>query len=155
MPSRESLYEYANLQTRDHNRLLTVLADVNIGPLHCRLEETPIAKAPRYYTLSYFWGNSTPGQSLQIGDRIIIIRQNVFATFRRFRMALGTFTIWVDAVCINQTNTSERSAQMFTVREIYEERQKLEEIFDPRCRGSGDEESDQISVQDSWSNLSN
>ncbi|KAI1360737.1 HET-domain-containing protein [Xylaria arbuscula] len=47
------------------------------------------------------------------------ITDNLFRALRRLRRPLKTHVLWVDAVCINQEDIGERSAQVALMEEIY------------------------------------
>lgn len=144
MAEDEMAYEYVDLKNPKTNvRLLTVITDDFDAPLRSVLQEVSLENAPNYLALSYVWGSPTTRESLQINNRTISIQPNVFDALRRFRAALGTFTIWIDAICINQSNLDERSAQVSIMRMIYEsavcvlvylgenaEGQQLQSLFD-------------------------
>ncbi|KAM5344512.1 hypothetical protein ACJ41O_013048 [Fusarium nematophilum] len=116
-----AFYEYTDLENpKGSTRLLTICADGPDDPLRGELQEVPFDEAPQYIALSYVWGNATRSQELLIGDWTFKIRPNVFDLLRRLRRTLGSFTIWIDAICINQANLDERSAQVSIMRQIYE-----------------------------------
>ncbi|CAM1510874.1 Fc.00g083870.m01.CDS01 [Cosmosporella sp. VM-42] len=144
MAQNEVAYKYIDLKNPNNNiRLLTVIADDFNTPLRSRLEEVSFKNAPKYIALSYVWGSPESGKSLQIDNRILSIQPNIFDALRRFRAVFGAFTIWIDAICINQSNLDERSAQVSIMRIIYEsagcvfvyfgeddEAQQLQSLFD-------------------------
>lgn len=77
----------------------------------------------RYTALSYVWGDdpapaadtiTLAGGSLKLG-----ITANLGAALKDIRHTSEVITVWVDAICINQTDAPERSRQVDLMREIY------------------------------------
>ncbi|WAO93335.1 HET-domain-containing protein [Fusarium falciforme] len=121
MPRSDIFYQYEPLEDpRINIRLLTVFGDDFKAPLRSRLEEISLDDRPTYLALSYVWGRPTTKRNLQINDRIFKIQPTVFDALRRFRAEFGAFSIWIDAICINQDDLDERSAQVTVMRRIYE-----------------------------------
>lgn len=120
MANNETPYEHRALKNpRTNIRLLTVLADNIDAPISSKLQETSLKDAPEYIALSYVWGKVEMSKNLQIDKRNKSIQPNVFSALRRFRETMGTFTIWIDAICIDQNDLDERSAQVSIMRDIY------------------------------------
>lgn len=102
-------------------RLLEVLAFPESGPpsfsFHiCKLE------APLSFTaLSYTWGDpDSPMHKILIDGKPVFIRQNLWVFFFFWQAYQSEFKwLWVDAVCINQSNTAEGNHQVGLMREIY------------------------------------
>jgi hypothetical protein len=64
-------------------------------------------------------GDNALNRSITIDGFLISITQNLFEGLRRLRLRKGTRRLWVDAVCINQRDILERSAQVLRMAEIY------------------------------------
>lgn len=84
----------------------------------------------RFTALSYTWSDQIPEVPCLIGNKILLFTPNVEAFLRQhhFNRALGRSSVtnvlswyWIDALCINQADTSERSAQVNLMRDIYRE----------------------------------
>src|ERR1700760_4698430 len=64
------------------------------------LERRPIEP---FTAISYVWGAfSQPSDVIICGRSSIEVTANCFSALRHLRNTLGSFTIWVDAICINQ-----------------------------------------------------
>ncbi|PMD46841.1 heterokaryon incompatibility, partial [Hyaloscypha variabilis F] len=72
----------------------------------------------KYEALSYTWGQ--PGFNHQIicDDKQLPITQNLFEALRQLRKG-GERVLWIDAICINQSDDDEKSAQIPYMRNIY------------------------------------
>jgi hypothetical protein len=75
---------------------------------------------PAYDALSYVWGDPSRTHEIWIGGRVLKITASLHAAL----MQLMDFSpinqyVWVDAICINQEDLEERSAQVPLMRQIY------------------------------------
>ena len=72
-----------------------------------------------YESLSYSWGSEMLMHSMPVNDCPPKIMANLSDAICRLRDKEGKRTIWIDAVCINQRETAERSRQVLYMRKIY------------------------------------
>lgn len=106
-------------------RLLKLLPHRDItSPLQCGLIDYPLQDLAEsnhhlYDSLSYTWGRSEKTQSISIGDCYLPITTNLHAALLRLRDRFLERIIWVDAICINQQDTNERSSQVQRMAMIY------------------------------------
>ena len=85
------------------------------------LGQTPSSKPQRYETLSYVWGPLDILLPIDLnGFSDYRITKNLEHALRRLRLGQGTRTLWVDAICINQYDASERARQVKLMDHIYE-----------------------------------
>lgn len=108
-------------------RLLDILSpdesQTNGGPLRAKMRLANLDCDPSFTALSYVWGD----QSLDNVDKTFIIcggytlpvTANCHSALIHLRRQFQTFTIWVDAVSINQDNSGEKSQQIPLLGEIY------------------------------------
>lgn len=117
---------YHSLMGTDEIRLLHLDAyDTVSQPLHGCLRPTRLSQRPDYVALSYTWADQNGDRTLC--DNIFLgsawtpfaITSNCAAALRRLRSRGATRLIWIDAICIDQTNTGERSHQVSMMRDIY------------------------------------
>ena len=76
-----------------------------------------------YVALSYVWGAPVPKRCILINNHQFPVSPNLFDALiqlRQSRRIHQGFKIWVDAICINQADTEERSEQVSRMRDIYE-----------------------------------
>ncbi|KAH7403556.1 heterokaryon incompatibility protein-domain-containing protein [Cadophora sp. MPI-SDFR-AT-0126] len=70
-----------------------------------------------------------PGRFIILNSQRFPVFENLFAALVRLRHASRTRTIWIDAVCINQSETQEaveeREQQILLMGRIYEQAQKV------------------------------
>ena len=64
-------------------------------------------------------GDVTLSRTINISGKTLSITQNLFEGLRRIRHPAVSRRIWIDAVCINQNDIAERSAQVAQMAEVY------------------------------------
>jgi hypothetical protein len=116
-------YQYLPLQHGDSIRLLRLLPGPRTAPLNIDLFEVQLQENLTYEALSYTWATESGDASLSsivICDGAIIpVTMNCEAALRRQRQEDGHRTLWVDAICICQTDIAERSRQVGLMRDVY------------------------------------
>lgn len=79
-----------------------------------------IEKTPMWYTaLSYTWGAPIFDQSIKIENYLINITSGLAAAMRRLRSASQSIFLWIDQICINQSNLREKETQVPYMGVIY------------------------------------
>ncbi|KAI1288170.1 heterokaryon incompatibility protein-domain-containing protein [Xylaria venustula] len=103
--------------------------------LECELTTWPIINAPPYHTVSYTWGDPNNTTWIQVNGKNLQVRQNCGNVLRQvYRHSGSDRYIWVDAICINQTDHAEKNIQVAMMGSIY---QKAELVL--ACLGAHDE----------------
>lgn len=83
---------------------------------------------PQYVALSYVWGNDPPNSVIRVLDsrncgavtgRRLYIRPNLYSALKALRQTNCDKPIWIDAICINQDDHQEKSAQIRRMTDIY------------------------------------
>ncbi|XXH03952.1 hypothetical protein Hte_010360 [Hypoxylon texense] len=72
-----------------------------------------------FNALSYTWGNPEKTHTLWLSNVPFEITTNCYEALRQLRHNYGAITIWVDAICIDQTNDREKEFQLPLMGEIY------------------------------------
>lgn len=105
----------------DEIRLLMILPHGGnaLSPLSCRLRHVPIMGSHMYWALSYTWGDSTEKQSLVIDGQPMEVRKNLYLLLLQLRAEHAIRPIWVDAICVNQLDLTERSRQVRRMTTIF------------------------------------
>lgn len=88
-------------------------------PLICVLDEFDLNDPPMYYALSYCWSKFLSGVPLECDSRQLQLTLNLSQALLRVRDTLHPITLWVDAICINQSDTREKSQQVRLMKDIY------------------------------------
>jgi len=81
------------------------------------LERKPVEP---FSAISYVWGPySEPVDTIICGKSSVEVTANCLSALQHLRKALGSFTIWVDAICINQKDNTEKSHQIPLMDQVY------------------------------------
>ncbi|KAJ2958454.1 hypothetical protein NQ176_g11179 [Zarea fungicola] len=86
--------------------------------------------APKYEAISYVWGPALPDEpQIRIKNkddpvdeqpRYLAVRENLRCALQHLRSESAVRTLWIDAICINQEDESEKSQQVAHMGSIYE-----------------------------------
>jgi hypothetical protein len=101
--------------------------DCQSGPLRATLSPMRLDQVPAYYALSYCWGTvgasttiTVNGYSLPItpslAEALFVLRANSAVADTT---TISTVNIWIDQICIDQSNLEERGQQVGIMKEIY------------------------------------
>jgi len=75
-----------------------------------------------YEAISYVWGEPVYSKEIELEDHgVLQITESLHGALHRFRLKNLKRKLWADAVCINQGNMGERSAQVAIMAEIYKQ----------------------------------
>lgn len=121
-------YQYKSINTSAHEiRLLTLKPGKFQDNIHISLEHTHLAADKTqipYEALSYVWGSEDDKQPIYVDsttpqNNTILITKNLDTALRHLRKDDEPKILWVDAVCIDQTNLRERGHQVSLMGDIY------------------------------------
>ncbi|KAK4199515.1 heterokaryon incompatibility protein-domain-containing protein [Triangularia verruculosa] len=105
-------------------RLIRLLPGTWDSPVELELINTPMepGKIPYYEAVSYSWGNRDPEFAISIscGGAFMRIGRSAAMLLRRFRYTDHTRLLWVDAICINQSDPTEKNEQVMKMDTIYQ-----------------------------------
>jgi hypothetical protein len=76
-------------------------------------------KQLEYEALSYVWGSRANPVEISVEGHIVPVTKNLFTVLRRLRRATEVRTLWVDALCINQSDDREKAEQVTIMASIY------------------------------------
>lgn len=117
-------YQYQPLQYDDSIRVLVLHPSLNDSdPILCTLQSARLSDASLEYTaLSYTWGDNAQQQAISLhhGTRKLPVRRNCHDALQRLRNGTRDRLLWIDAICINQTDLSERARQVRIMDRIFD-----------------------------------
>ncbi|KAI1642464.1 heterokaryon incompatibility protein-domain-containing protein [Daldinia loculata] len=117
---------YHPLHGRKPIRLLRLYPGEPRDPLCAELIPTTIEEASgTYEATSYTWGSPESPCSLHCNDFTITIQRNAFDMLHDLRLREKPRIIWIDAICIDQSNIEERSFQVSFMDDIYRRAHKV------------------------------
>ena len=115
-------HQYSTLLHDDSIRLLKLLPenkDANDRGLSCTLEDCRLSDQPSYEALSYTWGQPIFPAILHSHNGILKITENLALALHALRLKDRVRLLWVDAVCINQNDDTDKNRQVAMMASIY------------------------------------
>ena len=76
---------------------------------------------PRYETISYCWGDASQTKVIEVNGHAMPVPATAAAAIRRLRLSDRIRHHWIDAICINQSDSRERAEQVKLMSKIYSE----------------------------------
>jgi hypothetical protein len=119
-----SLYG-GSLRTNEFRLICLSATESPDDPVHLSLEVYDLEECPEYETVSYTWagedGDGSLCRPVYIGPYydVLIQTKNCWEMLRFMRPWRGTRMVWVDAICINQSDVLERNTQVGLMSKIY------------------------------------
>lgn len=117
-------YRYQPLSHDDSIRLLAILpGKLNQSSIHCKIIPHRLSHPFLYFeALSYTWGDAADQVTIFCGDASneLQVTRNCYNAMLHLRLEDSLRLIWIDAICIDQKNTSERTAQVRMMGSIYQ-----------------------------------
>lgn len=74
---------------------------------------------PVYFALSYCWGAETATYPFTCDEQNLPVRANLLAALKYLVDVIGDSPIWIDAICINQSDEEEKFGQLRMMPLIY------------------------------------
>jgi len=134
----EGLYENIPIPTDTQSiRLLRLLPGGWHDDIHCEMRTVSLAKHPKYETLSYTWGNVKTTETIYVNNISVQVTTNLRAALRYLRKSSSSLTLWVDAICINQSSTREKSQQVRLMSSIYKKCSQVYAFLGPHTSRKG------------------
>jgi hypothetical protein len=122
--SNPDTYPYRPLLFADEIRLLLLQPGAPGSDIHCSLIHTTLQEChddifENYTALSYVWGDASQERVIFIDKRPSQITINLAEALDDLRHQHIILRLWADAICIDQSNISERNHQVGLMRDIY------------------------------------
>lgn len=107
-------------------RLLTIEPGELDTALHCSLTEYPLRDPDHpYHALSYVWGVSSDRKPIICNSHSVEVTTSLHSALHQYRKRGRTTHLWVDALCINQSNADEKTHQVRMMQDIYKQAAKV------------------------------
>lgn len=100
-------------------RVLHVHPAPEADPLTCSLEHCDLDRNPEYEAVSYVWGDSDLSCSVTCDYKITPVTRSLHEALLRVRLLDRRRTVWIDGLCINQTNNVEKSHQVQLMQRVF------------------------------------
>jgi hypothetical protein len=128
MATSTAIFTYASLDSdqADSFRLLSLLPGLDNSPIECALRHTRrSAPFQPYEALSYAWGDPNLTGEILVNGLPFSITRNLEHALRSLRQDGVARTLWVDAICIDQSQVLERNHQVAQMHQIYAEAERV------------------------------
>ena len=89
------------------------------APVQVNLTAVLLESAHPYEALSYCWGDAFITESVQVDDQSLSVTTNLAVALRALRLPSNSRVLWIDALCINQSNVREKNSQVGIMKDIY------------------------------------
>ncbi|TVY16431.1 Heterokaryon incompatibility protein 6, OR allele [Lachnellula arida] len=116
---------YDKLTSLSEVRLLEVEPADGSSLIICNLRVCSLDDQPFYEALSYTWGNSGAKRTIICNGIEFNTTDNCYNALLRLRYPQQKRILWVDAICIDQTNVLERNQQVQLMRRIYNQANRV------------------------------
>ena len=119
-----AIFNYSRLP-KNHIRLVRIKPTG--GPPICELYDAPFNADLRFCAGSYAWGSDKLTHRIMCNDMIMAVTESVADMFSSsaIRDLCVDMPLWVDAVCINQRDDSEKAAQVGIMASLYSQAEEI------------------------------
>lgn len=108
---------YPSLNEDDNQiRLISIAPGSGTQPISCQLSTFSLSNPPPYNALSYCAGNPDDCGQIQLNGYSFNVFKSLYSALRHLRRPDQSISMWVDQLCINQKNISERNGQVLKMR---------------------------------------
>ena len=122
----------------DSIRLMRILPQNSHSEICCETKQFHMRDLPEYTALSYTWGSKDANYVIILEGSRRSVRKNLWRFLHQAKELKSEFTgwLWIDALCINQNNTTERSQQVSVMPQIYSSAKEVLVWLGPSYHGS-------------------
>jgi hypothetical protein len=123
-------YEYKPLNPSTSDiRLLKLLPNDRNDKLKnipvCQIFRTSLDRNPKFVALSYVWGDTNSSRIILVETCPMRVTTNLYDALMAIRPSKEPIIIWIDFLCINQSDTGEKCWQVALMGNIYRQAQKV------------------------------
>jgi hypothetical protein len=115
-------FKWPPLCANENIRLLSIHPGSPESDLEASLSTFEIQAShpwPSYEALSYAWDSAELSRVIICNNVLLRLTQNLHDALRHLRRSDIPRNLWVDAICIDQTDNEERASQILYMREIF------------------------------------
>lgn len=128
------MYQYLPLPAAEFIRLLRLQPGSSPAPIQCLMSTHEIEQAPAFQALSYTWGqkiehrigcDDVERNGAGRGGHYLCIHESLWLALQRLRHETEELVLWIDAICISQTNNTERNDQVLLMRKLFHQAERI------------------------------
>lgn len=132
-------YQYEPLCESRAFRLVTLHLGSQHALLKCSVKNYTLDNSPEFHALSYTWGSPYPDEdgdsdgesrsrdlelptrscNLDCSEGYLLVTNNLLDALYQLRDNTSDLQLWIDAICINQSDAQERTSQVTLMSDIY------------------------------------
>jgi hypothetical protein len=120
-------------------RLLRLHGGSKRQGIFASLEVWERGSEPKYRAISYVCGDAQRMQSITVNGSRVSVRHNCYYALWQARLHYPKSRVWIDAICINQLDLEEKTAQVTMMHDIYSQAHQI-----LACIGPSDTHSDVV-----------
>jgi Heterokaryon incompatibility protein (HET) len=116
------IYKFSSLPEEGLSiRLLCICPtlDITNGFIRCYLKVIRLDAGVQYEALSYCWGGLEGTEQIYVDGRRFTVTKNLLSALSVLRNPDAPRDVWIDAICINQSDRKEKYRQIDMMRDIY------------------------------------
>ncbi|RSL69904.1 hypothetical protein CEP53_002025 [Fusarium sp. AF-6] len=102
-------------------RLAKLLPKGTAPDISISLSKASLNDDLEFTALSYTWGDAQDTMPITVNGCPFQATRNLVSALRQLQEDNKTVTLWIDAICIQQSNNAEKSWQIQLMKEIFEE----------------------------------
>lgn len=124
-------YEYEPLTQKYAIRVLELRPGNQNDSISCSLREAELQSGPNgferldYEALSYVSGNENDKDIISCDGSTLETTRTLYNILQRFRLPEQPRRLWIDTICINQSDTAEKSRQIAMKLEIFQSAKRV------------------------------
>ncbi|RWA13586.1 hypothetical protein EKO27_g1511 [Xylaria grammica] len=100
-------------------RIVRLMPNKFSEPVECELEHVVLEHEADYEAVSYCWGDPSITEPILLDGKPYPITLNLLDGLNYLRREDSPRRLWVDSLCINQTDIAERNREVLKMRDIY------------------------------------
>lgn len=85
----------------------------------CQIFHVCLPDNPQYVALSYVWGNQSDKRMILVEESPVQVTKNLYDAMMALQPGNKSLVIWIDSLCIDQTNDQEKGWQVELMKDIY------------------------------------
>lgn len=105
-------------------RLLKLQPGRGLHPVETSLISVPLSEDLEYEAISYCWGDPADISYITCNGQALRVPRRLETALRKMRYPDKSRALWADAICINQSDTSEKESQVQLMRTIFSNAQR-------------------------------
>ncbi|KAJ3547684.1 hypothetical protein NM208_g1397 [Fusarium decemcellulare] len=113
------LYTNLNLSKAEIRLLLLQPSTDPEENVQCSIQTVSLDDGPTFEALSYSWGDPAASKSIILDEQPLKVTLSAWTALRALRYHDRPRVLWVDAICINQSNPTEIVSQLKLMGAIY------------------------------------